>query len=323
MQHISLQVFKFLQKTFKKQPLVVQKLIGDASLRNYFRLSMKKQTYIVMVTDSFLSKKDLFLKVQDSYRRAFVQVPQIKTYSEKLGVIVLEDLGDKALEMFPLPQYTDLYKKAIDELMKIHFKVSSKSIGYKTSFDVKTFMWEIDHSLEYFVRKNMKINLEDSFKREIRREFLDICSKLSLMCHFLCHRDYHSRNIMVYNDKTFVIDFQHSRKGPLAYDIVSLLHDPYHEMNYYMRKKFYDYFLYRTQEFCNLSKENFKSQYHLQILQRCFKICGNYAAIFHLNHNNRYLKYIRPSVRSLCEGFYFHPYYKHIGMLLERIKGFL
>ena len=43
----------------------------------------------------------------------------------------------------------------------------------------------------------------------------------------LCHRDYHSRNLMLRDDQLFIIDFQDARMGPDTYDLVSLLRDSY------------------------------------------------------------------------------------------------
>ena len=43
----------------------------------------------------------------------------------------------------------------------------------------------------------------------------------------LCHRDYHSRNLMLHEDRLYIIDFQDARMGPDTYDLVSLLRDSY------------------------------------------------------------------------------------------------
>ena len=43
----------------------------------------------------------------------------------------------------------------------------------------------------------------------------------------LCHRDYHSRNLMPHPGVLYIIDFQDARMGPDTYDLVSLLRDSY------------------------------------------------------------------------------------------------
>jgi aminoglycoside/choline kinase family phosphotransferase len=42
-----------------------------------------------------------------------------------------------------------------------------------------------------------------------------------------CHRDYHSRNLMLHDGQLYIIDFQDARMGPDTYDLVSLLRDSY------------------------------------------------------------------------------------------------
>ena len=43
----------------------------------------------------------------------------------------------------------------------------------------------------------------------------------------LCHRDYHSRNLMLHDEPLYIIDFQDARMGPDTYDLASLLRDSY------------------------------------------------------------------------------------------------
>ena len=43
----------------------------------------------------------------------------------------------------------------------------------------------------------------------------------------LCHRDYHSRNLMLHERRLYIIDFQDARMGPDTYDLASLLRDSY------------------------------------------------------------------------------------------------
>ena len=49
------------------------------------------------------------------------------------------------------------------------------------------------------------------------------------MPQVLCHRDYHVRNLMLFQDKLYVIDFQDARWGPTTYDLASLLKDCFSE----------------------------------------------------------------------------------------------
>ena len=59
------------------------------------------------------------------------------------------------------------------------------------------------------------------------REWAAIVEELAGEPRVLCHRDYHSRNLMLHDGQLYIIDFQDARMGPDTYDLVSLLRDSY------------------------------------------------------------------------------------------------
>ena len=60
------------------------------------------------------------------------------------------------------------------------------------------------------------------------RVALDLATGQAAAGHrVLCHRDYHSRNLMYHDERLYIIDFQDARMGPDTYDLVSLLRDSY------------------------------------------------------------------------------------------------
>jgi aminoglycoside/choline kinase family phosphotransferase len=52
-----------------------------------------------------------------------------------------------------------------------------------------------------------------------------IVGELAAEPRVLCHRDYHSRNLMWRDGRLRIIDFQDARLGPDTYDMASLLRD--------------------------------------------------------------------------------------------------
>ena len=63
--------------------------------------------------------------------------------------------------------------------------------------------------------------------RALRAEWAAIAEELAAEPRVLCHRDYHSRNLMLHDGSLYIIDFQDARMGPDTYDLVSLLRDSY------------------------------------------------------------------------------------------------
>jgi hypothetical protein len=58
----------------------------------------------------------------------------------------------------------------------------------------------------------------------------------------LLHRDFQSSNVLLRNSKMAIIDFQGMRMGPAAYDLGSLLCDPYVIINNFERQQLIGYY---------------------------------------------------------------------------------
>jgi len=64
--------------------------------------------------------------------------------------------------------------------------------------------------------------------RASRRVLYDeLSTRLDGLPRALCHRDFHSRNLMVHGERLLVVDFQDAMEGPVFYDAASLLLDNY------------------------------------------------------------------------------------------------
>ena len=204
-------------------------LAGDASTRKYYRIVFDNQSRVLMSWDPFPDAATYpFLNVLGHFASVDVRVPKAEAWSAELGVVLLEDLGDLTLERkfwenqdqktaFPY------YGQAVDELIKIHFlaskPVAHPSICQQIQFDTAKFMWEMNYAREHFLEKVGGIQLSDKDQKTLQDEFLTICETLDQQPKFVCHRDYHSRNLMLKLGRIYVIDFQDARLGPLQYDL--------------------------------------------------------------------------------------------------------
>ncbi len=69
--------------------------------------------------------------------------------------------------------------------------------------------------------------LAASDREELDSELRTLSAELAAHPFALCHRDYHSRNLILCGDELAVIDHQDARMGPRCYDLASLLNDSY------------------------------------------------------------------------------------------------
>lgn len=310
---LSSEITAFIAKKIRTSDFECLQLAGDASTRKYYRIVFDSQSRVLMSWDPFQDSANYpFLNVLNHFAKVDVRVPQVEAYSPELGIVLLEDLGDLTLERkFWENQNQSLampfYEQAADELIKIHFlasrKVSPPSVCQTTEFNTAKFMWEMNYAREHFLEKVAGIKLNAADEKKLQAEFLEICEILDKQPKYVCHRDYHSRNLMVKLGRIYVIDFQDARTGPLQYDLVSLVHDSYVQLspesvtaikNDYINKA-------RDCEGQQVINSDFEEIFTVQTIQRCFKACGSFTSFYNSRNDTRYLKYIRATAQTVAQ----------------------
>jgi aminoglycoside/choline kinase family phosphotransferase len=115
----------------------------------------------------------------------------------------------------------------------------------------------------------------------------------------LCHRDYHSRNLMVHGGTLHIIDFQDARMGPDTYDLVSLLRDSYVDLPERTVDELIAYFL--ALGGCAGDAASFRRRFDLMALQRNLKALGTFGYQTTTRRNTVYIQYMPRTLRYARE----------------------
>lgn len=302
------------------------KLAGDASARKYYRIIHGEKTWMLMSWEAFDSVDYPFLSVQRHFLSCGVQVPEVIAIGEKLGVLLLEDLGDLTLERkfwedIKPEASKDFYIKTLNELIKIHDKTTyseTKSTASVTKFDTAKFLWEMNYAKDNLLLGLLKLKLSDSTLNDLNSVFTHFCTELDKKPKVICHRDFHSRNVMIKRDQVYIIDFQDARLGPVQYDLVSLFKDSYVDMTDDFAASLMNYYLDNSivKKSAQFSSEEFYKTYELQSLQRCFKACGSFASFMNMRQDRRYLKYLSPTLKKVLKSLAHFPEYSLLNTIL-------
>lgn len=309
---LSSEISRFIAKEIGTSDFECLQLAGDASTRKYYRIVFENQSHVLMSWEPFEDSESYpFLNVLNHFNSVDVRVPKVEGLSPELGVVLLEDLGDLTLERKfwenqEQKSTMPYYAQAVDEIIKIHFLASKPgakpSVCQQISFDTAKFMWEMNYAREHFLEKVGGIKLSDKDAKTLQDEFLKVCSTLDALPKFVCHRDYHSRNLMLKLGRIYVIDFQDARLGPIQYDLVSLVHDSY----VHLSPESIDWI---KQDYLTKAKAtgpkgvirpDFADMFRLQIIQRCFKACGSFSSFYNARNDTRYLKYIKHTAQLVA-----------------------
>ena len=301
-------------------------LTGDASDRRYFRLLVPDEgsRVLSLYPGPFEYDSMPFVNVAHLLAEMPVPIPAILDHADDLGVIILQDLGDVTLQAHlgaaPPADHAALYRQAvahIDVLQRRGAELASESyLPYRVAFDVEKLSWELDFFIKHFLEAYRGVVLEDATRAALRAEFLAVVEELAAEPRVLCHRDYHSRNLMLHESELFIIDFQDARMGPDTYDLASLVRDSYMDLTEQTVEDLIAYFL-ALKGLAGQERE-FRERFDQMALQRNLKALGTFGYMTIARRNPVYIQYIPRTLRYVRNNLLAH---ERFGRLHEILSG--
>ena len=274
-------------------------LSGDASDRRYFRVLIRDEPSQVLAVHPGLIAFDAlpFVNVAQLLSAMPVPVPRILGHSDALGIIALQDLGDVTLQAHlgaaPPGQHAALYRQAVALIATMQKRgaemASPAYTPYGVAFDVDKLMWELQFFLKHFLEAYRGAALTAGSREALTAEFTTIATELAGEPRVLCHRDYHSRNLMLHEDELHIIDFQDARMGPDTYDVVSLLRDSYVDFEEAQVEELIAFFLALRGI---ADAVEYRRRFDLMALQRNLKALGTFGFQTTSRSNTVYIQYI-------------------------------
>jgi aminoglycoside/choline kinase family phosphotransferase len=305
-------------------------LAGDASSRRYHRVALTGErtpaSIIVMELPGGsglpLSSEELaifkqgprelpFVNVHRFLSAIGVNVPLVYRYWANEGILFLEDLGDTALwdrvQGSADDQVLGWYRKAIDELLKLHIigtrERDDSCLAFQQRFDAQLYGWEFEHFIEWGLEKRPGAKIAQGLAETLRNHFAAIAVMLERQSPCLNHRDYHSWNLMVRDEAVRVIDFQDALLAPPQYDLASLLNDRITDtvIGPQLEERLVRYYIDRRTELGErpVSSDEFFTLYRLSAIQRDLKVVGRFYYLDQVKNKPGYRKFIPPTARRL------------------------
>ncbi len=287
-----------------------ESLNADASTREYFRIEWNGSMAVACVyPEPFNANDQSYIDVTNLFLAAHLPVADIYAVDGELGVIVLEDLGDRNLRNV-LNEETDeedsrLLREAISLIARIQiatdkaFAMDSRASRLK--FDSEKLFWELNFFKEHYFTTYKAQPLSSSDDAAISAEFSELANELESYATVLCHRDFHAANLMLdRQNKMRIIDHQDARIGSPAYDLVSLLLDRITELpspEFLAEKRRYFLDVRSTLGLPKIDEGEFAYEFRLQTLQRCLKAAGTFSYQSAVRGKTYFVQYIQPMFR--------------------------
>ncbi|MFW8601333.1 aminoglycoside phosphotransferase family protein [Desulfobacterota bacterium M19] len=295
----------------EKDEFSCQSFGGDGSERRFFRCRAGQRSLIVILPSPTLSRakaeaRASFFIGRHLYDRG-VAVPRPYAYDEESAGVVFEDIGTvllydevsrSAAEAAAIKKY---YAQALSVL--ITFQIRGRQ-EFNPDFCWDTKRYDrglmLERECHYFTGEfclgymavSPPAGLEDDFSRLVKRVSL-------VPADYLLHRDFQSRNLMIQQNEIKIIDFQGSRLGPLAYDLASLLNDPYINLAHSWRRELLSEYIRELTKYAAVSELEFMDSYYHIALLRNLQVLGAYSFLSRVRGKLFFKRFIAPAFSDL------------------------
>ena len=277
-----------------------QPLPGRGSSRCYWRLTAGRSSWIWCAYDPARTENALYAAHAGFLQRLGMRVPQVLIHLPDAAEILSADLGTVELRTLrPATARRQALSQAVAHAARLHAlgaaAAAREQLPLQPPFDQGLYDWERD----YFRRHCLEAVLAaPELWQPVAAEYSRVRALLAEQAPVLIHRDLQSANILVRDGAVWFLDFQGMRLGSAAYDLASLLYDPYVEVPQ-------DWRLELWQEYGCVLRNTYAVPppplpcLHLAAVQRLLQALGAYGKLWRTDGFAEYREYIAPALKHL------------------------
>ena len=246
-----------------------------------------------------------FVAIAHHWRSLDIAVPDIVHEDLTRGFLLLEDFGD-ALMLGALNHTNadQLYGAAMDELVRIQQADDAPDYPLP-AYDIALLDREMALFPDWLLTQQLGLTLSNGERALLDTTFAFLRESALAQPNVAVHRDYHSRNLLVRAGTTRpgVIDFQDAVRGPVTYDLVSLLKDCYIRWPEERIDQWTDHFRVLSAEagLHKADRDTFRQWLELMGMQRHLKAAGIFARLAIRDGKTGFLKDVPRAVGYLVE----------------------
>jgi aminoglycoside/choline kinase family phosphotransferase len=308
-------------------------LTGDASARKYFRLRKQNRSAILMDASRVLDSVAPFIRIGEHLRHLGFSAPEIFSRDEAAGLLLLEDFGDATFARLldgprrsrgdeakignrkseignkPEPPHVGSYSPeklftlATDFLVALHRHPRAVPENLRP-YSPEQMLADLELFLEW-----RPPDIPGAAKEEFRAAWRAALPLAHRVPESLLLRDYHAANLMLLPEHAGVrqaglLDFQDAYRGPVTYDLVSLLEDARHDVPDELRERMLSRY---AAQFPALDKNLFETSLAVLAALRHTRVLAIFERLARRDGRTEYRRLHSPRVERLLQRALRHP----------------
>lgn len=289
-------------------PDYIQRLPDSGSLRKYFRLVSGRDSFVAFYhTDK--PENEAFVNYSMQLQGFELPVPAVICMNKASTTILLEDLGDTTLFSFlqsvrtgsQWPESLDSYYfEAMNQLIRFQ-STGQKGFDFSAAYPMSEFnARSVQWDLNYFKYNFLKLAGIPYHEGRLEDDFVRFTAfVLQAPGGFFLYRDFQSRNIMLTPKGLYFIDYQGGRRGPLQYDLASLLYDGKAAIPPEIRVRYLGYYTGRAKEELGVEPSGFLKYFPAFVYLRIMQAMGAYGFLGLFRQKAHFLLSIPHAIENL------------------------
>ncbi len=287
-------------------PLKLSRITGHGSDRHFWRLTTSNWSAVAMqspVGEGFADEFQYQLSIGRFLHHHDLGAAAVLSVDEAAETLLMEDLGQASLFFLarnpgtPGHLLADRYRQVVDHLLRLQsFTDTARKecpAAVDRCLDHEVLLWETAYFREHFLHGHL--GLEESTTKNLMPEFAALAACVAKQPLVLLHRDFQSQNIHFQGGKVRLVDIQGVRLGPLGYDIMSLVMDPYVDLKPELKEELLD----RFAAGCSLAAGDVRAMALAAGLQRLMQALGAFGYLGHVKGKQDFLGHIPRGVKNL------------------------
>ncbi len=322
---------KLFEEHFGQLPEKVELMPVSGSDRRYYRL--KSTQYSVIGTfNANTAENNTYFYFTQLFQKHEINIPEIYKISKDKKYYLQQDLGtvslfDQLMKEGLTEDVRHNYHKALEQLTRVQW-IAGRDANFDQcfatrQFDEKAIMADLFY-FKYYFADLQKIH----YNKSLLMEEMELLSKElgRVQPQMLMYRDFQSRNIMLYEGKAFLIDFQGAMQGPAQYDLASLLWQAKAQLPQAWKEDLLNKYIaaMNALPIARMDEIHFRKGYAQFVLLRLLQVLGAYGFRGLLERKPHFISSIAPALKNLeifLEQYPQIPAYPELRSLLERLSS--